>query len=202
MSHNTVAANRHRHNFANVESVWLFGYGSLIYKVDFPYLEKRPAAIYGWLRRFWQGSHDHRGTPTAPGRVLTLVAQAGARCSGMAYRVSPEVFAQLDEREKNGYLREDITLHFDDGQQQPGLVYFANADNDAYLGPASERDIAAHIAASSGPSGSNRDYLLQLAEALRAMQVFDEHVFLIEQHLLRLINKPTNGKAGQSSSAC
>lgn len=183
MSTNTVEHNRRRQNFAGVSSVWLFGYGSLIYKVDFPFLEKRPATITGWERRFWQGSHDHRGTPESPGRVVTLIESPGARCKGMAYRVSPHVFEHLDVREKNGYLRFTTPMTFDDGSHEDGLVYIATEDNAAFLGPASSEDIARQIASSTGPSGPNRDYLLHLAEALRALGDHDSHVFEIETHL-------------------
>jgi hypothetical protein len=105
MSLNTIAINQRMDKFDGHHSVWLFGYGSLIFKADFPYIERRPASIAGWTRRFWQGSHDHRGTEAAPGRVATLVEQAGAHTAGMAYLITPEVFAHLDHREKNGYLR-------------------------------------------------------------------------------------------------
>ena len=98
MSANTIEHNRKRYDFSGVESVWLFGYGSLIYKVDFPFLEQRPASIRGWERRFWQGSHDHRGTPESPGRVVTLIEKPDAVCKGMAFRVSPNVFEHLDVR--------------------------------------------------------------------------------------------------------
>ncbi|MDX1757685.1 MAG: gamma-glutamylcyclotransferase [Marinobacter sp.] len=183
MSFDTTEHNRRRFSFDGVPSVWLFGYGSLIYKVDFPFLERRPAHIHGWVRRFWQGSHDHRGTPEAPGRVVTLIEQANARCRGMAYRIAPDVFDHLDVREKNGYLRFSTELAFDDGTGAEGLVYIATEDNAAYLGPAHEAEIARQIAASHGPSGRNDEYLIKLAEALRELGDEDPHVFEIERYL-------------------
>ena len=187
MSHNTIAQNKQRQPLDHLDSVWLFGYGSLIYKTDFPYLQCKAACIYGWQRRFWQGSHDHRGTPEAPGRVLTLIETPGARCAGIAYEVTPDTFEHLDHREKNGYLRLFTPLNWLDGTGgTQGVVYVASADNAAYLGPASDHEIATHIARSHGPSGPNRDYVLELAKALRAMGELDEHVFAIEQQLLLL----------------
>lgn len=182
----TIAINRRMTDFDGHAQVWLFGYGSLIFKADFPHVERRRASIRGWARRFWQGSHDHRGTPDAPGRVVTLVVEAEATCVGLAYRVSPETFAALDVREKNGYLRLATELTFDDGRHARGLVYIATADNAAFLGAASEHEIALHISRSYGPSGTNRDYVLQLAEALRELGADDPHVFAIERELLRL----------------
>lgn len=186
MSADTTAANKLMDRFDSHHQVWLFGYGSLIFKADFPYLERRPASIRGWARRFWQGSHDHRGTPAAPGRVLTLVEETDAVCDGMAYLITPQVFDHLDHREKNGYLRFVTDMTFDDGGHANGLVYIATNENAAWLGPASESVIAQQIAASSGPSGRNRDYLLELAQALRALGKNDPHVFAIERQLREL----------------
>ncbi len=182
----TAAINRRMTHFDDHEHIWLFGYGSLIYKADFEYHERRPASIRGWVRRFWQGSHDHRGTRQAPGRVVTLIPDAEAICLGMAYRVAPLTLAHLDHREKNGYLRLVTQLTFEDDSQVEGLVYIATPDNAAFLGPASDREIASHIASACGPSGPNRDYLLGLAEALRGLKAHDPHVFGIERELLDL----------------
>tara|TARA_B100000446_G_C10530920_1_gene333654 strand:+ start:543 stop:1118 length:576 start_codon:yes stop_codon:yes gene_type:complete len=180
MPANTIENNRSRFNFDGIDAIWLFGYGSLIYKVDFPFLEQRPAAIRGWARRFWQGSHDHRGTPEAPGRVVTLIEQPGAVCRGVAYRVSPNVFEYLDVREKNGYLRFSTTMTFDDGSHAEGLVYIATEDNEAFLGEAPEADIARQIALATGPSGPNSEYLLRLADSLRQLGDDCSHTFAIE----------------------
>jgi cation transport regulator ChaC len=168
-------------------SDWVFGYGSLIYKVDFPYLEREPAQIQGWARRFWQGSHDHRGTPDAPGRVTTLVPEPGRICRGMAYRVAHEVFEHLDHREKNGYERHRVNILLLDSQRtEDGNLYVASRDNPAFLGPDDPQAMAEHIAAARGPSGLNRDYLLRLAEALREIGDEDEHVFDLERRVRQL----------------
>jgi len=128
-------------------ATWVFGYGSLIYKVDFPYLAREAGYILGWERRFWQGSHDHRGTPQAPGRVVTLIHSAGAICKGVAYQVEHTVFEHLDHREKNGYERHATTIHLDTGARQVGgILYVARSDNPAYLGAAPVGELAAQIA--------------------------------------------------------
>lgn len=167
-------------------SLWLFGYGSLIYKTGFAFKARRPASIKGWARRFWQGSHDHRGTLETPGRVATLVPWKDAVCHGMAYLITPDVLEGLDVREKNGYLRVVTDLYFDDGERSEALVYMATEGNEAWLGEASELEIAQQISTAAGPSGPNRDYLLMLADSIRDMGHDDAHVEAIEQALLAL----------------
>lgn len=187
MSFNTIAQNKNRQSLTDYDEIWLFGYGSLIYKVDFPYIEKARAYIKGWQRLLWQGSHDHRGTPDNPGRVATLIPAEQEICAGVAFKVTHEVFDHLDHREKNGYLRHEVDIYFDEeGLVKKGLIYIASQDNKAFLGHAPDRELAQHIHQSAGPSGENRDYVFQLADALRAMNETDEHVFAIEQHLKNL----------------
>lgn len=172
-------------NESTNKPTWVFGYGSLIYKVDFPYLRREMACITGWQRRFWQGSHDHRGTPDSPGRVVTLTPAEGSVCKGLAYLVEHSVFDHLDHREKNGYARIDTHIELPEaGETVSGVFYIAAPDNPAFLGDAPLKEIAGHIAASQGPSGSNRDYVLQLAAALRDLNDHDEHVLALEGLLL------------------
>ncbi len=169
--------------------MWVFGYGSLVWRPAFEHVERHAAFVVGYSRRFWQGSTDHRGVPGAPGRVVTLVPDAGSRCWGVAYRIEEEqiedVLAQLDHREKGGYRRLELPLFRADGSalSPRGLTYVATADNENYLGPASLAQIAEQVQQSRGPSGDNVEYVAELAAALRRMGAEDEHVAALAQIL-------------------
>ena len=164
--------------------MWVFGYGSLIWRPNFPFVESRAADLQGYERRFWQGSTDHRGTPEAPGRVVTLLrAPMKIHCRGLAFRIKEDqqasVLDGLDVREKGGYDRFLSPLKTVDGDTLEALVYLANEDNPNWLGPASIDAIAEQIVQSKGPSGPNTEYVLELDAALRAMDTCDEHVHAI-----------------------
>ena len=167
-----------------MKNVWLFGYGSLIWNPDIPYLDWKPATLSGFVRKFWQGSHDHRGTPENPGRVVTLIPCEKGYCDGIAYLVSlstvKSVFEKLDHREKNGYSKTKVFLNFTDKTNEEAITYIAKSINPAFLGPALDSSIAKQIAVSSGPSGDNSEYLFKLADALRKHNFIDKHVFELE----------------------
>jgi cation transport regulator ChaC len=188
MEYQTVQQTRRQ--LADDEALWIFGYGSLIWRVDFPYAESRPAYIEGYVRRFWQGSTDHRGVPGAPGRVVTLVEQPGATCWGMAYRIAAEqrdtVLAHLDYREKGGYQRTRLTLYLKDRPAVMGITYHATEYNENFLGAADHLAIARQIMTSRGPSGHNVEYALRLHEALTELDAHDPHVHEIARHIQQL----------------
>lgn len=172
--------------------LWLFGYGSLIWRPAFPFVERRRARAPGFERRFYQGSTDHRGVPEAPGRVVTLLAAATGACTGVAFRVpdheTDAVLATLDHRERGGYTR--LSLQVDLLGPEPAevtaLTYVAAPSNPDWLGPAPLPAIARQIADSRGPSGTGREYLLRLAAALRELAIDDPHVFALEREVVAL----------------
>ena len=161
-------------------SLWVFGYGSIIWRPDIPYSVAYRATAVDWSRRFWQGSHDHRGTPSSPGRVLTLVPMVGELCEGRVFEVPDSAMAttlnQLDYREKNGYERQQLRVETSEIGTVEALTYIAPQHNEAWLGDAPSQVIADHIRKSSGPSGSNIDYVLSLHDALLADNIHDAHI--------------------------
>lgn len=166
-------------------ALWVFGYGSLVWRPAFPHVRKEVGFIRGWTRRFWQASTDHRGVPGAPGRVVTLVPEPEARCWGVAYGVHDQhvdaVIRGLDLREQGGYAQHRVEVQLGDGGLlREALIYVATPDNPSYAGPAPLPAIAAQVRSAHGPSGSNVEYVLRLADALRQMSAADEHVFALE----------------------
>ena len=187
--------------------IWIFGYGSLVWNPGFSFEQSQAGYIRGWARRFYQGSTDHRGIPGSPGRVATLVAEAQSVCWGVAYQVVGEplasIFSYLDKREQGGFRRHQVDFYPRTGPAAApapsvttAAVYIARDDNPHYLGPASVPEMARHIFHAKGPSGSNRDYLLRLAESLRGLGITDAHVTELERHVRQLDAHSKDGPSG------
>lgn len=185
------------------EALWVFGYGSLIWRPGFDYEERTRATLRGYARRFWQGSTDHRGVPGAPGRVVTLVPDPEAATVGVAYRLSPrvyaEVLARLDVREQGGYERRREWLRLDGAGVEAArsvrsLVYLATALNPEYLGDAALETIAEQVLRSAGPSGANTEYVLELDRALVELDAQDDHVTGLAAQVRKLLRAAQNAR--------
>ncbi|KAF3844768.1 hypothetical protein F7725_007931 [Dissostichus mawsoni] len=179
-------------------NLWIFGYGSLVWKPDFVYKSREVGFIQGYKRRFWHGDDFYRGDKEKPARVATLVKDHEACTWGVAYEVTDsqmeDSLQYLEKREvvKGGYKTEMV--EFIPKEKGHGallaLVYIATPDNPMYLGLASEEVIAARIAICRGNTGHNIEYLFRLAEFMRLYcpEVEDEHLFSIEAALLNIFH--------------
>ena len=160
-------------------SQWVFGYGSLIWRPGFKFVESRFATLRNWRRSFSQGSPDHRGTPAYPGRVLTLREDAEASCRGRAYRVTnelwPTVFAYLEKRESGGYKACQIDISIG-GDEISAWVWIALPDNPHSVSNESMQQTVEVMRRAVGQSGPNTDYVLNLDNALREAGIEDEEV--------------------------
>ncbi|ETW78401.1 cation transporter [Heterobasidion irregulare TC 32-1] len=188
----------------------VFGYGSLIFKPPPHTVAQTPGYLKGYVRRFAQKSHDHRGTPENPGRAVTLVHQADWEAFsgsdpfphedvvwGIAYTVDPahaaEVRDYLDYREKDGYTLEEVDLYgIENGQEKviiPNAVcYVGRNDNPSFIGSESLDQLAEIIWRSVGPSGRNKDYLYELAKAVHKLspESHDSHLYALETRVREL----------------
>jgi len=180
------------------KSLWIFGYGSLVWKPDFKYKRSRVGYIQGYKRRFWHGDNFHRGNDELPGRVVTLIEDDDASTWGVAFEVTgsqvEESLKYLNVRETvcGGYATKMVDFFPEGESQSPvqALVYIATADNALYLGPASPEEIGAQIAVCRGKTGHNLEYLLRLAEFMRSScpKVEDHHLFSIEAAALTVVS--------------
>lgn len=159
------------------DDVWIFGYGSLMWRPGFDWLERRNARLPGWRRSFCLRSVRYRGTPERPGLVLGLDEDAQTCCDGVAYRPADPQAARtyLRERELVTYAYREATLAvaLDDGRQVAALAYVIDPTHAQYAGGLCSAEQAAIIAAAVGPMGPNADYLASTVAHLAAIGVND-----------------------------
>ncbi len=167
--------------------LFVFGYGSLLFRPGFPYEDRLLATVRGFARRLDQGSPDHRGTPERLGRVATLARAPGAACVGAVYRVADAdadaVLAAIDLREQGGYERIRVVAETAGGGSVDAVTWVASPGNAYHLGPAPIAEMVAQIRAAVGPSGPNRDYVIALDATLRGLGIEDPHVAEVAREL-------------------
>jgi cation transport protein ChaC len=159
------------------ERGWVFGYGSLMWRPGFDYLERRAAVLHGRRRAFCIYSVHHRGTPSRPGLVLGLAPGGSVR--GVAYRVSDSdwegVIAYLRDREQptETYVEASALVRPSDGTLLRAVVFLSDVTHPQWAGALSLEAQANLIAGATGLSGRNVDYLRDLVAHLKAEQIAD-----------------------------
>ena len=156
---------------------WVFGYGSLMWRPGFDFLERRPAILHGRRRAFCIYSVHHRGTYERKGLVLGLAPGGSTR--GVVYRVPqadwPNTYAYLREREQptETYFEAWAPVRLAGGPPVQALVFLSDLDHPQWAGVLDLEVQARMIAGASGLSGRNVDYLRDLVMHLRDEGVAD-----------------------------
>lgn len=158
---------------------WVFGYGSLMWRPGFDYLERRPAKLLGAHRALCVYSHVHRGTPGQPGLVLGL--DRGGACRGIAFRIAPSqrevVVDYLREREQvTSVYRETVrpvALGGGEEKRSHALCYLVDRSHPQYAGKLSNERLLELVEAGRGQSGANPDYVLATVKELETLGIRD-----------------------------
>lgn len=171
------------------EDLWVFGYGSLMWRPGFAFLERRSARLVGAHRALCVYSFVHRGTPQRPGLVLGL--DRGGNCRGIAYRVAAKkraaTIAYLRAREQVTLVyREAIrAVWLDDDPQQTvrALCYMVDRGHRQYAGRVDLAKQLRFVRQGHGRSGPNRDYVLAAVKELEAQGLRDDELHLLAERL-------------------
>ncbi|MDP1617037.1 gamma-glutamylcyclotransferase [Phenylobacterium sp.] len=178
------------------EEYWVFGYGSLMWRPGFDFVERSSATLHGRRRAFCIYSVHHRGTYERPGLVLGLAPGGAVR--GAAYRIAPqawpEVYAYLLEREQptETYVEARRAIRLADGRRVESLVFLSDTGHPQWAGALSLERQAELITGAVGLSGPNEDYLRDLVAHLREEGVGDR---AMEALLAKVEGGPKTGRA-------
>jgi cation transport protein ChaC len=171
------------------DDLWVFGYGSLIWRPGFDYLDRVPAHTIGLHRSLCVYSFDHRGMPERPGLVLGL--DFGGACRGIAYRVAAAkraaTIGYLREREQTTAVYREMTrgvwLEGQPERRIEALCYVVDRGHPQYAGRLTH-DRQLHVVRQGhGRSGNNRDYVLETVKALEALGIVDHDLHVLAERL-------------------
>lgn len=171
------------------EDLWVFAYGSLMWRPGFAFVERVPARVVGAHRALCVYSFIHRGTPERPGLVLGL--DRGGTCRGIAYRVGADervaTLAYLREREQiTKVYREclrSVWLLGEPERQVEALCYMVDRGHPQYAGRLSPAEQLHFVRQGHGRAGPNRDYVVSTVEELEAQGVRDASLHLLAERL-------------------
>lgn len=171
------------------EDLWVFAYGSLIWRPGFDFSERTPARLFGAHRALCVYSFVHRGTPERPGLVLGL--DRGGTCRGVAYRVAAaaraSTLAYLRAREQvTNVYREcvrPVALVDRSGARVAAVCYVTDRSHPQYAGRLSLAEQLHLVRQGHGSSGANRDYVIETVGALEALGLRDRDLHLLAQRL-------------------
>jgi cation transport protein ChaC len=167
----------------------VFGYGSLMWRPGFPYLERLEARLIGAHRALCIYSFVHRGTPERPGLVLGL--DQGGTCRGIAYRVAAaersRTVAYLRAREQvTAVYRESVRavwLKSEPERRVPALCYTVDRGHAQYAGRLTLEQQLHHVRQGHGQSGANRDYVIATVAALEQLGYRETALHLLAERL-------------------
>lgn len=151
--------------------VWLFAYGSLIWRPECTAVERQRARVHGYHRGLYLWSHEHRGTPEQPGLVFGL--DRGGSCSGFAYRLPDDCLDEsllaLWQREMPfpSYRPHWLSCRLEDGTKVQALGFVLERHLPSYAGNLPDSVLTQVLASASGRFGTTRDYVEQTIHALR-----------------------------------
>jgi len=160
-------------------TMWVFGYGSLVWNPGFNVAERVIATLPDYHRSFCMRSIHHRGSEEAPGLVLALDAMEGARCHGVALSVATgeedQTLSYLRERElvSAAYLERMLDIELADGRVVEAVTYVIDPDHVQYCGGLDLEEQARIIAAAVGGRGPNTEYLYNTAAHLHELGIRD-----------------------------
>ena len=156
------------------DDLWVFGYGSLMWRSGFEFVERVPARLVGEHRALCVYSFDHRGTPEKPGLVLGL--DRGGACRGVAFRVvakrREETVEYLRSREQTTHVYREVMrsvwLENESRDRVSALAYVVDRGHTQYAGRLSLAEQLRLVRQGHGRSGNNRDYVLSTVKSIEA----------------------------------